>query len=421
MRKSAYMIAAVMIASGIMIDNNIVNANEAIDGSMVNITATIDKYVEETNGNTDTVDENNTYIGETQNKETNIYVERYAGVNISKYPRFENVLLPKAELYLNVRLEADEESEVVGKLYVGSAATIVEEGEEWTKIESGNVIGYVKNEFTMRNDEAGEYAEANLPKEAEVTTELLFVREEQSVESDCIGLASEGNTYKVIELSEEWIKIETDDNTIGYVSAEYVDVDFQLADAISKEEEELIKKAEEEKIAREKKEAEEKSNSKKTDKTKTSNNENVSNNENASSNNNSTNSQPTVSIGESGGSGRSDIVEYALQFVGNPYVYGGTSLTNGTDCSGFVMSVYANFGYSLPRTSADQSNVGSEVSLDSLQPGDLLFYRGSNGRISHVTMYMGNGQVVHASTERTGITISSVNYRTPCCARRVAN
>ena len=113
---------------------------------------------------------------------------------------------------------------------------------------------------------------------------------------------------------------------------------------------------------------------------------------------------------------RSEIVTYALQFVGNPYVYGGTSLTNGADCSGFVLSVMANFGVSLPRTAASQSTVGTPVSLDSIQPGDLLFYQGSGG-IGHVTMYIGNGQVVHASNPSTGITVSSINYRTPCCAR----
>lgn len=120
---------------------------------------------------------------------------------------------------------------------------------------------------------------------------------------------------------------------------------------------------------------------------------------------------------ESSSSGiRQSVVNYALQFVGNPYVYGGTSLTNGADCSGFVLSVMANFGVSLPRTAADQATVGTSVSLDAIQPGDLLFYQGSGG-IGHVSMYIGNGQVVHASNETTGIIISDIGYRTPCAAR----
>lgn len=112
-----------------------------------------------------------------------------------------------------------------------------------------------------------------------------------------------------------------------------------------------------------------------------------------------------------------EIANYAVQFVGNPYVYGGTSLTGGADCSGFVQSVMANFGIGLPRTAASQSGGGVEVSLDALQPGDLLFYYGGSG-IGHVTMYIGNNQVVHASNPSSGIIISDMSYRTPAWARR---
>ncbi len=119
----------------------------------------------------------------------------------------------------------------------------------------------------------------------------------------------------------------------------------------------------------------------------------------------------------SGSSLGQQVVDYATQFVGNPYVWGGTSLTNGADCSGFTMSVYANFGISLPHNAAAQSGCGTPVSLNDLQPGDLLFYEGHGG-IGHVTIYMGNGQVVHASSSTTGIIISDYGYRTPVCARR---
>lgn len=111
------------------------------------------------------------------------------------------------------------------------------------------------------------------------------------------------------------------------------------------------------------------------------------------------------------------IVNFATQFVGNPYVWGGTSLTNGADCSGFTQSVFANFGISIPRTAAAQSGSGTPVDLGSIQAGDLLFYEGGSG-IGHVTIYMGNGQVVHASNSNTGIIISDLGYRTPVSARR---
>ena len=111
------------------------------------------------------------------------------------------------------------------------------------------------------------------------------------------------------------------------------------------------------------------------------------------------------------------IVNFATQFVGNPYVWGGTSLTNGADCSGFTQSVMANFGISIPRTAASQSGSGTPVDLSEIQAGDLLFYSGGSG-INHVTIYMGNGQVVHASSSTTGIIISDYGYRTPVSARR---
>ena len=112
---------------------------------------------------------------------------------------------------------------------------------------------------------------------------------------------------------------------------------------------------------------------------------------------------------------RTAIVAYAKQFLGNPYVYGGTSLTNGADCSGFTQAIYAHFGITTGRSSRDQAAKGREISVSSVQPGDLLFYASDN-YINHVAMYIGNGQVIHASNSRTGITISPSNYRTPCKA-----
>ena len=111
------------------------------------------------------------------------------------------------------------------------------------------------------------------------------------------------------------------------------------------------------------------------------------------------------------------VVDYALQFVGNPYSYGGSSLTNGTDCSGFVMSVYKNFGVSLPHSSSGDRKVGSEVGggLANAQPGDIVCYSG------HVGIYIGDNKIVHASTESTGIKVSDADYKTPITVRRVIN
>ena len=124
--------------------------------------------------------------------------------------------------------------------------------------------------------------------------------------------------------------------------------------------------------------------------------------------------QTTQSSGNSLGA---QIASYATQFVGNPYVYGGASLTGGADCSGFTMAVFAHFGIGLPHNAAAQSGCGRQVSLSDLQPGDLLFYNNGGG-IGHVTLYIGGGQVVHASSPETGIKISPYNYRSPVCAVR---
>ncbi|MDO4521677.1 MAG: SH3 domain-containing C40 family peptidase [Eubacteriales bacterium] len=130
----------------------------------------------------------------------------------------------------------------------------------------------------------------------------------------------------------------------------------------------------------------------------------------------------TVAANDGTSSARQAIVDYALQFVGNPYVWGGTSLTNGADCSGFTQSVMADNGISINRTAGAQSQGGTSVSLSDIQPGDLLFYSGSGDYgIGHVSMYIGNGQVVHASNSTDGIIVSDINYRTPVSAKSYIN
>jgi len=114
------------------------------------------------------------------------------------------------------------------------------------------------------------------------------------------------------------------------------------------------------------------------------------------------------------------MIQYACQFVGNRYVWGGTSLTNGVDCSGFTMRIYEKYGIYLPHSSKAQANCGTRIDASQAKPGDLFFY-GSGKSISHVAMYIGGGQVVHASSAKTGIKISNAFYRTPICVVRLLN
>ncbi|MBR1568910.1 MAG: C40 family peptidase [Lachnospiraceae bacterium] len=323
-----------------------------------------------------------------------------AAESSARYPQFENKLMADVTDYMNIRSEADAESEAVGKLPHGAVATVLERGDEWTKIESGSVTGYVKNEYVLFGDDAGDYAEENCDKIATVTTTTLKVREEASADSTCLTMIPEGETYEVISDEEEgWTKVLISDDFTGYVSNEFIDVEFDLGKAISKEEEEaeIARQAE---LARQAAAAASASQ--------------------AAAAPASAPVQQNIQVDTSAVTGtRADVVNYALQFVGNPYVWGGTSLTNGCDCSGFTMSVYAHFGIGICHASYGQVNYGTQIGIYEVQPGDLLFYNNGGSRISHVALYIGNGQIVHASTERTGIIVSNAYYQTPCAATRL--
>ena len=403
---------------------------------------------------------------------------------------YENVGISIAADYVNIRKEPNTDAEIVGKLYRGSAATIVEHVDDWAKIRSGTVEGYIRKDYLAIGYSAEKLIDEFGTKWATVTTDTLRVREESNENSTVMTLISEDESYPVVTELTDWAKVNIDDDCIGYVSKDYVKITVQFKKAVSIEEER------EEERRREAAEAAAEDNSNSQSNTSnTGNNDNNGNsnggNNGGSSADNGGGSQSNDSGnggggsssgsggsssndgggsqngggnggggsssgggngdgnsggggqqggGQSGGGGSDDsgsgggsssgggsaiaegdgsaVASYALQFVGNPYVYGGTSLTNGTDCSGFTMSVYAHFGVSLPRTSSSQSTVGQRIDWHDAQAGDLIFY-GSGGSVSHVAMCIGGGRVVHASSSRTGIKTSPINYRTPITARRI--
>lgn len=268
------------------------------------------------------------------------------------HPEYSDKCITTVDTSLNVRDLGNTSGNIIGKMYAYGLATVIEKGESWSKIQSGNVTGYVCNDYLLFGDDAYDFVKNNCPYSALVTTDILNVRMTPSTESTIIGKINQGESYSIISEEGTWIKIAYGDQS-GYISAEYVQKGYATTTALLIEEMVSTK--------------------------------------------------------------RNDVVEYAMEFLGNPYVYGGTSLTNGTDCSGFTQGVYAYFGYSLDRTSSSQRSNGTEVSLDEVQPGDLIFYSG------HVAIYIGNGQIIHASTPSTGIIISSMYMQTPVCARRIIN
>ncbi len=328
---------------------------------------------------------------------------------------YDNIAIAQVTNYVNLRSEPSEEGEILGKLYNNSAATIISVEGDWYKIKSGTVDGYVKAEFVVSGAEAEELAKEVGHRTATVNTETLKVRNEAGLDATVQTLIPEGESYDVVEELDGWVKIAVDTDIEGYVSSEYVNLETEFVEAESIEEEKA-RLAEEERIRKEAEEAAKKADEEAAAKTKETKSESSSastTNTDSSQAASSEAAAPAVTAPTSGS--RAAIVSYALQFVGNPYVAGGTSLTNGADCSGFTYSVFADCGISIPRDSRSQAAGGTPVDLSAIQPGDLLFYS-DGGSINHVALYIGNGQVVHASTAKTGIKISAYNYRTPCKA-----
>ena len=308
---------------------------------------------------------------------------------------FKNLVIARVNDYVNVRDMPSEEGNIVGKLYDKSVGNFVEEENGWYKINSGSVEGYVKGEYCVTGDDAVDYAKEVGTRIATVTTTTLKVREQPGLEETVLGLVPIEDELIVTEELDGWVKVNIEEGD-GYVSTDYVTLSTEFVKAESIEEERA--RLEKEEAAR--KAAQEAANKKMSSKSSSAPSA-------PAEDGGKTYQSPTGSTG-------ADVVKFAMQFVGNPYVYGGTSLTNGADCSGFVMSVYNNFGVSLPHSSAADRSVGATVNgIENAQPGDIICYSG------HVGIYAGNGQLVHASTSKTGIIVSSATYRPILSIRRI--
>lgn len=328
--------------------------------------------------------------------------------------------------YVNIRSMPSTDSEVVGKLYRGCAADILERLEgDWVRIKSGDVEGYIAANYLVTGKDAEKMADEYATKYATViNTATLRVRAEQSTESTTLELIPEGETYIVLKEYEEWAEIllgsdNSGNDFTGFVSKDYIQLEIEFKEAISIEEEqriireqqeaeraeaERLRKLEEEKA---RKKAQEEAERKAAQAAKDKKEEQVS--------------KPSVPDSGNLAELRNEIVAYAKKFVGNKYKWGGNSLTGGVDCSGFVKEIYEDFGiYIKDRVSYQQAETaGKRVDLEDRKPGDLIFYANSSGTVNHVALYIGNDQIVHAANSRQGIIISKYNYRKVYRVRRI--
>ncbi len=309
---------------------------------------------------------------------------------------FKNLVIAQVSAYVNVRNLPGESGEIVGKLYNNSVGTFLAEENGWYKIQSGNVIGYVKGQYCVTGEDAIKLAREVGTRIASVTCDGLYVRKEPSTDSKILGMVAFEDDLLVLEETDTWVRVDTEEGE-GWVSREFVNLHTEFVQAESKEEEaaRLAKEAADRQKAREA--------ARQATATQTTTSQSTGYGIDPTSVTISGDSEMGVAV-----------ANYAVQFVGNPYKWGGTSLTNGADCSGFVMSVYANFGVSLPHSSSADRKQGYAVdSLENAQPGDLICYSG------HVALYIGDGNIVHASTSKTGIIISKADYKRILAIRRI--
>lgn len=269
----------------------------------------------------------------------------------------------KEEGPVYIRKLPDDYADVEGMLYQNGVCEISEEDDGWAYVISGKVEGYARTDQLLTGPEARLMVQEIVETYAICTAKSLKVRMIASDKSEVIGKLSKGEEAEVLDVTEEWVKI-YQDGMEGFVSAEYVAIEERLPVAVS-----LNK----------------------------------------------------LIYGADISDERAELVEYAKKFIGNPYVWGGTSLTKGADCSGFVMSIFKKFGVNLPHYSGAQAEQGKKVKTSELLPGDLIFYGNETSYINHVAIYIGNDEVIHASSPKNGIMYSKYNYRKPVkCVRVLA-
>lgn len=290
--------------------------------------------------------------------------------------------------YVNVRSLPDMEGEIVGTIGDGAIAEILSLSEdgEWLEITSGNVTGFSKAEYFITGEEANALLDQSLYSYATITADRLNVRKEASSSAKKSGYLKETEQVLVLEDLGEWLHIRYTDTIEGYIAKEYAELTDSYLYAQTSEESQEEKALYDTRRGR------------------------MQTTQYIRPNANITFPPTTYTSNEEL---RKAIVENAMQYLGNKYVHGGNSLETGTDCSGFTMLLFAEYGYSISRTPAGQlEKAGRSIDYSEIQPGDIICYTSNGSTCTHVALYIGDGQIIHAANSRKGVVIYNADYDT---------
>ncbi len=323
-------------------------------------------------------------LDDKKEKDTDYIIpKKYKELSIISIPKEKKNTEDESDEMVEIFKKKSDKSDVVGIGVKGSFVKVIETDKEWYKIKSGKITGYIRKEYVVTDMKAQKVLMDSKNLIVKIKSKTTELKGDNNKKAKVISNLQKGLEYPIIEVDRKWIKIERTLTVSGWVNVKDVEIDIHKEYLYTPEEYDDMIEQEWAKNA-------------------------------------ITYTLEETDLPKEGEA--AEFLEYATQFLGNRYVWGGTSLKSGADCSGFVQAVFGNFGYSLSRTAAEQAHNGKAVKNNKLKPGDLVFYhtdKKNKDRISHVAIYIGNGKILHSANKTQGVVISKLGN--PCAARRILN